>query len=137
VNDNFNPTNITVVNNDYSDYVKQSSFSGQGRIQLTARDLKSISYETESNDEQLAVFSEIYYPDGWTAYIDGEQAEHIRVNYVLRGLKIPAGKHIVEFKVNESTYQKGLTIANVGSWLIYLLVIAGVGYEVYSRRKKD
>lgn len=134
---NFNPNTITVVNEDYADYVQQTSFSGQGKIQLTARDLKSISYETESSAEQLAVFSEIHYPAGWNAYIDGELVEHIRVNYVLRGLKIPPGKHIVEFKVNDSTYKRGLSLATVGSWLIYLLLIGGAGYEVYRRRKNN
>jgi hypothetical protein len=136
VNYNFNPNATTVVNEDYSDYVQQKSFSGQGKIQLTSRDLKSISYETESNEEQLAVFSEIHYPTGWNAYIDGELVEHIRVNYVLRGLKIPSGKHIIEFKVNESTHQRGVMIATVGSWLIYLLLIAGAGYSIYDTRRK-
>ena len=133
---NFNPSRYTVASEVDKAYIGQSVFSGQGNIELKERTLNYIQYEIESNEEQLVVFSEIYYPAGWTAKIDGKEVEHIRVNYVLRGLKIPAGKHTVEFNVNDSTYQKGYTIAKIGSWLIILLLIGGVGYEMYRSRKK-
>lgn len=133
---NFVPSSMTLTNAENKNYIGNISFSGQGKIELEERTLKYHKFSFESNEEQLAVFSEIYYPAGWTAKIDGEEVEHIRVNYVLRGLKIPAGKHTIEFEVNESTYQKGLTYAKIGSWMILLLLIGGVGYEVYRSRKK-
>ena len=55
-------------------------------------------YETEATDKGFAVFSEIYYPKGWNAYVDGNLTPHTCVNYILRGMEIPAGKHKVEFK---------------------------------------
>ena len=73
---------------------------------------------------QFAVFSEIYYKDGWNAYIDGEYVNHIRVDYVLRGLEIPAGKHTIEFKFEPSVIQTGSTISLV-SYVLLLLIPIG------------
>jgi hypothetical protein len=56
---------------------------------------------------------------------------------VLRGLVVPAGKHKIEFKVNSAAHSKGLMIARISSWLIYLLVIGGVAHELMSRRKES
>lgn len=132
---NFIPSSVSVVPNDHKDYVGSASFTGQGSIELQDFSLNYLKYATDSPSEQLAVFSEIYYPSGWTAKIDGKEVEHIRVNYILRGLKIPAGKHTVEFVVNNSTYTQGLTLARISSWLILLLLVAGAGYDVYTRKK--
>ncbi len=133
---NFAPAKMTLTNAENKNYIGNISFSGNGKIELQERTLKYHKFSFESDEEQLAVFSEIYYPVGWTAKIDGKEVEHIRVNYVLRGLKIPAGKHTIEFEVNESTYQKGLTYAKIGSWVILLLLIGGLGYEAYRAKKK-
>ena len=68
------------------------------KIQLLSYQANALVYESENSKNQLAVFSEIYYKDGWNAYIDGELTPHLRANYVLRALEIPAGKHRIEFK---------------------------------------
>ena len=54
--------------------------------------------ESSAKKDQLAVFSEIYYPKGWNAYVDGQLTEHINADYVLRAMKVPAGNHKIEFK---------------------------------------
>ena len=76
----------------------------------------------------MAVFSEIYYKDGWNAYIDGVKSDYFRVNYVLRGMSIPAGKHIVEFKFEPSVFVNGERIS-LASSIILLLILFFVSYR--------
>jgi uncharacterized membrane protein YfhO len=79
------------------------------------------------------VFSEIYYPEGWNAYVDGTVKPHIGVNYVLRGINLPAGKHKIEFKFEPQTYKSSNTIAMIGS--ILLLITVGAG--LYMNRRNN
>jgi uncharacterized membrane protein YfhO len=80
------------------------------------------------------VFSEIYYPKGWDAYIDGNLTPHTCVNYVLRGMEIPAGKHKVEFKFEPKAYKTGNTIAMFGSILVLIAVAGGL---FFASKKKE
>jgi hypothetical protein len=77
-------------------------------------------YESEASNTEFGVFSEIYYPEGWTATIDGNLSEIIRVNYVLRGLIIPSGKHKIVFTFNPPTYTTANTISLISSTLLLL-----------------
>jgi uncharacterized membrane protein YfhO len=70
------------------------------------------------------MFSEIHYPLGWNAYLDGKPVPHIRANYVLRAMEVPAGKHKVEFKFEPETYARGEKIS-LASSILLLLVFAG------------
>ena len=109
-----------IVHKEFQNYVKGLNLSKNGSIKLVSYEPNHLTYESNSSSEQLAVFSEIWYgPDkGWQAYIDDQPVEHIRVNYVLRALKIPAGKHKVEFKFAPRSYSLGLKITLVFSLLI-------------------
>ena len=71
----------------------------------------------------------MYYKNGWNAYIDGKKSDHIRVDYVLRALEIPAGKHTIEFKFEPQVVQTGSTITLVSGFGILLLVVGGVYFE--------
>ncbi len=88
-----------------------------------------LTYNSNSSADRLAVFSEIHYPAGWNAYIDGKPTDHIRLNYVLRGLKIPAGKHIIEFKFVPAVYEQGEKMALAGSMMLLVLLGAAVFME--------
>jgi uncharacterized membrane protein YfhO len=76
----------------------------------------------------------VYYPHGWDAYIDGNKAEYVKANYVLRGMSVPAGKHQVEFKFEPRSYAIGNTLTLVSTLLAYLLLAAAIYMEV--RKKK-
>jgi hypothetical protein len=93
-----------------------------------------LRYKSNNENEGFAVFSEIYYKHGWQAYIDGNRAYHFRVNYVLRGLPIPAGNHVIEFKFEPKVIQTGSTIALASSILMVILTIGGLVYLV---KKKE
>ncbi|RKE95236.1 YfhO family protein [Ichthyenterobacterium magnum] len=87
-----------------------------------------LKYESSNNNEGFAVFSEVYYGEGWNAYIDGKIKPHQRVDYILRGMQIPAGNHTVEFKFEPKVIQTGSTIALASSILFGLLLIGGLWF---------
>jgi hypothetical protein len=117
---NFDPAGDVLIHKEYSDYVSGLNPSKNGSIQLTDYQPNKLSYTSNTNSEQLAVFSEIWYgPDkGWQAYIDGEEVDHIRVNYALRGLRVPSGNHEIIFEFDPSSYKIGETISLISSILI-------------------
>ena len=92
----------------------------------------NVTYQSTSQKEQLAVFSEIYYDKGWNAYIDGELVPHFRVNYVLRSLKIPAGNHTIIFKFEPKVIQQGSFIS-LTSYVLLLLI--SLGWVFYEKKK--
>jgi uncharacterized membrane protein YfhO len=92
-----------------------------------------VLYTSNNLNDGLAVFSEVYYPKGWKATIDGKAADIFRVNYVLRGLKIPAGKHSIEFKFEPEVVKTGGTIALFSSVGMMVLITVGLYFE---RKKK-
>ena len=101
------------------------NYSAKGNIKLISYQPNNLVYQSETSSDEFAVFSEIYYPKGWNAYIDGQLKEHASVNYLLRGLAIPAGKHKIEFKFEPVTYTNGNNIATIGS--ILLIITIGTG----------
>ncbi|RSC93824.1 YfhO family protein [Tenacibaculum singaporense] len=101
-------------------------------INLVKKDLTELIYEANTTSEQFAVFSEIYYKDGWNAYIDGESVPYYRVNYVLRGLEVPVGKHKITFKYEPAVIKTGSSV----SLLCYaLLLIISIGWFVIKKKK--
>ncbi len=92
-----------------------------------------IKYTYESSVPQAAIFSEIYYEDGWRAYIDGEPADHFRANYVLRGMIIPEGTHEIEFKFEPVTYVRASSISTVMQVLLLALLVFA-GYKSFKNK---
>ncbi len=129
-----NTRDMAVVNVKYkTEMGLKENYKGEGGIQLISYEPNYLVYETNSTDEGFAVFSEIYYPFGWNAYVDGQLKPHLSVNYVLRGMPLPPGKHKVEFKFEPQTYKTGNSIALVGS--ILLLITVGAG--IYMNRRNN
>jgi len=104
-------------------------------IKLTYYSPNELTYEYTALTEKLAVFSEVYYPKGWTAYIDGQPAEIINADFILRALKVPAGSHKVEFKYMPESFTKGAMYSRISSGLLILLLLAGIGGEIYNKRR--
>ncbi len=102
-------------------------------IKLTKYDVTTLLYESNSTEKQFAVFSEIYYKDGWNAYVDGKLTPHCRVNYVLRGMEVPAGKHTIEFRFEPTTIKNGNTITLTS---YFLLLVIPIGWFFYEKKKK-
>ncbi|MCQ2227717.1 MAG: YfhO family protein [Bacteroidales bacterium] len=94
----------------------------------------ALEYQTKSATERVAVFSEIFYDKGWKAYIDGNEAEIVRANYILRALQVPAGEHTIRFEFRPQSYAIGNVISIVASIIIALLVIAAAVYGFKTKK---
>ena len=112
-----------VVHSGFSGILQNVTIGGDGgTIELTGYSPKATMYRTNTASTQLAVFSEIYYPAGWNAYINGEKAEIFRANYILRGLVIPEGENTIEFRFEPASYKYGKMTALVSSCIILALI---------------
>tara|TARA_R110002012_G_scaffold9062_1_gene41602 strand:+ start:14089 stop:16524 length:2436 start_codon:yes stop_codon:yes gene_type:complete len=103
-------------------------------IELFTYQPNHLVYEASTKSPQLAVFSEVYYPKGWNAYINGKPAEYFRANYVLRAMVIPAGNNKIEFKFEPKVIQTGSTISLVSSIIFLLILLSGL---YFAFRKKE
>jgi hypothetical protein len=95
-------------------------------IELVEYQPNRMVYRSETGSEQLALFSEIHYEKGWQAYIDGEKADHLRMNYLLRGMVVPPGSHEIVFEFHPRAYFTGSTISTISSILLLLLLAGAV-----------
>jgi hypothetical protein len=132
---NLNPSETAVINDQFSEFVEQKSFSNDrnGSISLVEYQPNSLKYNFNAQSEQLTVFSDVYYKKDWHAYLNGEPVPHFRVNYILRGMVVPAGSHTIEFRFEPSSYYRGNYISMASSFLLILLV---AGYFLNEYRKK-
>jgi hypothetical protein len=96
------------------------------RVNLSRYATNELNYTSKNSSDGVIVFSEIYYPDGWNCYIDGKKTPYIRVNYLLRGVKVAAGNHKIDWKFEPNSYLTGSTYSFAGS-IILLLAFFGVG----------
>ncbi|MEQ8927013.1 MAG: YfhO family protein [Fulvivirga sp.] len=109
--------------------VNKSTYSNAGVIKLYSYAPNKLEYTAELADDGFAVFSEIYYPHGWTATIDGKETEIKRANFILRALEIPAGKHEIVFEFKPKAYAVGDTLILISCILLLLLVLGSIGYS--------
>ncbi len=133
--DNFNPKDTAITEKFYSNVLKNiASPDSAATITLTDNRNDTVDYHSKSSTEQIAVFSEVYYNKGWDVYIDGKKSEYAKVNYVLRGMMVPAGEHNIEFRFEPGSHAMGWTITSITSWIMLLLLIAALFFEVKKRK---
>ena len=121
-----NLKDTAIVEKVFSKNVVQPQWDSASTIKMTKFDNDAIEYEANCTGPQFAVFSEIYYPVGWNAYIDGKKTEYCNTNYVLRGLSLPAGKHTVKFIFEPASVKKGTSIMFIASIFIGLIFVGGL-----------
>jgi len=113
----------------------QPQFDSASSIKMTNFDNDAIEYEANCNGTQFAVFSEIYYPKGWNAYVDGKKVDYYNTNYILRGLPLPAGKHTVKFVFEPESVKQGRSIMFIASILILVILLGGL-FMAWKQSKK-
>ncbi|MGV8092781.1 MAG: hypothetical protein AB2L24_13070 [Mangrovibacterium sp.] len=122
------PARKAVVDQRFAEELKDVQFGGAGESSIELKEYKPnyLKYKaTVGSGKPLAVFSEIWYPKGWKAFIDGEETSIVRANYLLRALLVPQGEHEVEFRFEPASYYAGNKVS-LASSLILLLALAGV-----------
>ena len=135
----FNPARTAVIGQEYANAVNGIENGGSGSVNLTSYHPNKLTYQTNNTQQGLAVFSEMWYRGNkdWKAYIDGKYVDHIRVNYALRGLVIPAGKHDVVFEITSDTYTSTETISMITSILLLLALIAAIALPFIRKGKQS
>jgi len=137
----FNPKKTAIIDKRFksvTDKLPEAEFFSldTGYIEMVSYKPNHLTYKSATQKERLAVFSEIYYDKGWNAYIDGFPTEHIRVNYILRGMIIPEGVHKIEFKFEPRTHSISQNVAMGSSILVVLLLLGIIGYT-YKTQKTE
>lgn len=135
----FNSKTTAIMRDEYAKdlsgytYGKDSTAS----IKLTKYGLNDLSFESNNSQNGVAVFSDIWYPMGWEATIDGKPATILRANYVLRALKVPAGKHTIEFHFRPKSYALGQKLTIYSNVLLGLLFLAALYFILTGKDKKQ
>ena len=134
-------THMAVLDKSYADYVSDPNpvIAPDSDVQLTAYSPKQLDYEYTTSEPGTIVFSEIYYPYGWKASIDGNPVDHYRVNYTLRALNVPAGNHHITFLFDPDSVRKGDNIATICIIVMYLTILAAIvlGCMALTRKKQN
>jgi len=134
---NFNPADTAVVQDAFKSSIPfEPVVDSTATIVLVKNDNDVITYTFNATSNQFAVFSEVYYKSGWKAYIDGKEAPIVKVNYVLRGLAVPAGKHDIRFEFKPIGYIKGRKITSVAQVLLGILLLSALFMEWRNRKSK-
>jgi len=135
------PANEAVVDKKFQNLLSGVELKGdpEAKISLKEKSLNKMTYHYQGNGNQLALFSSIYYPKGWNAYIDGKVIPHFEADYVLRSMILPKGNYDIVFKFEPKSFLLGQNIASLSSVLL-LLIVAGLfskKYILQSKGKED
>jgi hypothetical protein len=132
----FDPKDEAIVDKRYKSMLNGNTFGvdPNATITLTSYQPEHLVYQTGSTATEVAVFSEIYYKEGWKMLIDGKETPYFRADYLLRAAVIPVGNHKVEFIFHPASYYTGETISLAGSILL-VLALGGAGYAESKRKK--
>ncbi len=134
---NLNPLSTAILDKRFQGQVEGLNIvaDSMATIKLTAYAPDQLNYRSVCESDQLAVFSDIYYPAGWNAYIDGKLSPHLRVDYVLRAMRVPSGTHEIMFKFEPDVFKIGEPIALASSSLLLLLGALTIFLSVREKKK--
>ncbi|WGF92271.1 YfhO family protein [Aequorivita marisscotiae] len=137
--DSLNTKVTAVVNNEFISKIPSQKIArdSTASIELFSYQPNHLVYEAATKSPQLAVFSEIYYPQGWNAYVNGKPAEYFRANYLLRAMVIPPGNNKIEFKFEPKVIQTGSTISLISSIIFLLILLSGLYYAFRKKEEKQ
>ena len=119
----FTPRSKAIISAGAANDLNSLTFSAEGSIVLSDYQPNKLVYNVKASGNQFAVFSEVYYPDGWKAYVDGEELPIQRVNYLLRGIELPDGEYNLEMRFEVPKFNTTNNVALAGSILLFLIII--------------
>lgn len=130
-----NLEDTAIVENSFAKDIVQPQWDSTAKIELTKFDNDTLEYKVKGNGPQFAVFSEIYYPKGWNAYLDGKKTTYVNANYILRGLSVPAGEHTIKFIFEPASVKKGRSIMFMASILVIIIFLGGLYMHFWGGRQ--
>lgn len=133
--DTLNTALRAVANKSFASVLGQASADSTATVIETAYAPNRLAYKTSSKKDGIVVFSEIYFPWGWTATIDGKEAPIARANYVLRALRVPAGNHEIVFSFDPAELKVTDAVSVAAVILIYLLLCTSLTLVLWRRKK--
>ncbi|MCL2041612.1 MAG: YfhO family protein [Bacteroidales bacterium] len=133
--DSFNPATTAVIDQRFDKQLEGFVFQKDSAALIVFETYKPnhLKYTTIANTPQMAVFSEVYYDKGWNAYIDGKLVPHFRANYILRGMVVPEGEHVIEFKFEPRIFRMGEALSFTFSMLVFAMIAAAVSYSMIKK----
>ena len=132
---NFDPRKVAFLEKDINQKIDKPDSTAS--VKLVKGDIHSLEYEVNATGNNLLVFSEIYLPFGWKAYIDGKESEIHKTDYILRSLVVPQGKHKVEFRYEPAVYYTGKSVSIGANVLLGIILLAGVFGYATNKKKSD
>lgn len=135
----FDPRREALVDQKFAGKIlkKEMSASPDDTIYLESYKPNFLTYRSSSKEDRFAVFSEIYYPAGWNAFIDNKPAAYVPADYVLRAMSIPAGNHTITFRFEPSSYRIGNSVSLASSVILILLLLGIALWPVIKSGKNE
>jgi hypothetical protein len=126
------PKNEAVINQIFKEQIDKSLYpvAEKDSIWLTSYQPNELIYRSSAQNDNLALFSEIYYPAGWRCFIDGKQSDYFRANYVLRGMIVPAGEHEIKYSFEPDSYYIGNKVSLASSFVLILLLAGSIVWKL-------
>ncbi|MEH6770875.1 YfhO family protein [Maribacter arcticus] len=137
--DSLDTKNVAVVNTSTFKDITQLQYQVDSTASISLIDYEPnhLTYASKNSNEGVAVFSEMYYKNGWNAYIDGIERDYFKVDYVLRALTIPSGAHKIEFKFEPEVVVQGSKITLASTILLGLVIVGGLGFSFWKSKKEE
>jgi len=133
----FNPKDTAIIEEkDKVNDLAGIQYDSTASVRLLSNNNDELTYTAQTQNKQLAVFSEVFYPFGWKAFIDNNEVPIVKVNYVLRGLIIPEGRHVIRFELKPTSIATAKLVSNAASIMLWILLL-GTGLMVMLKQKKS
>ncbi|XZF15377.1 YfhO family protein [Chitinophagaceae bacterium MMS25-I14] len=139
VADAFEPKKTAVIRETFKEQLNGYTFGkdSSAKVLLDQYGLNNISFRSDNSQNGLAVFSDIYYAEGWKAYVDDKETPILKADYVLRAIKIPSGKHKIEFRFHPDSYYNGNKIAVITSLILFGLIGAALFMAFKGKKEQE
>jgi hypothetical protein len=139
---NFKPKKTAIINQEFASQIKNKYLTNRDKnatitLQPSQNNDPDVKiYKSQSTTSQFCVFSEIYYAEGWKAYIDGKETPLLRANYILRAVEVPAGEHTIELRCEPDTLKTFNIINLIGSIIIIAFILGAIALPIIKRIKE-
>lgn len=131
------PKTQAIINESFKESVAPFEYDSTAKVELVLSHPNKKIFESSSSKNVLTLFSDVYYQPGWHAYLDGEEVDHFRANWILRGMVLPAGNHKIEFVFRPDTFVNLTHASNAFGWVLIVSMLGYIVYIIYKKKKQN